>query len=102
MLGVISGNAKDVKGWDIANVFPGGGGNWGGSYLTVPANGKNVAAAQQLADWLTSPETQLKAFEAAGVPEPGRRDEVRHAAELDQRVLQQRPVARSSPTAPTR
>ncbi|KXZ61710.1 putative arabinose-binding protein precursor [Microbacterium laevaniformans] len=66
MLGVISGNAKDVKGWDIANVFPGGGGNWGGSYLTVPANGKNVAAAQQLADWLTSPDTQLKAFEAAG------------------------------------
>ena len=66
MLGVISGNAKDVTGWDIANVFPGGGGNWGGSYLTVPANGKNVAAAQQLADWLTSPETQLKAFENAG------------------------------------
>ncbi|EIC07366.1 extracellular solute-binding protein family 1 [Microbacterium laevaniformans OR221] len=66
MLGVISGNAKDVKGWDIANVFPGGGGNWGGSYLTVPANGKNVAAAQQLADWLTSPDTQLMAFEKAG------------------------------------
>ncbi|MBN9223718.1 MAG: ABC transporter substrate-binding protein [Microbacterium sp. SCN 70-27] len=66
MLGVISGNAKDVKGWDIANVFPGGGGNWGGSYLTVPANGKHVAAAQELADWLTSPETQLKAFTNAG------------------------------------
>ncbi len=66
MLGVISGNAKDVTGWDIANVFPGGGGNWGGSYLTIPANGKHVAAAQELADWLTSPETQLKAFENAG------------------------------------
>lgn len=66
MLGVISGNAKDVKTWDIANVFPGGGGNWGGSYLTVPANGSHVAAAQQLADWLTSPETQMKAFAAAG------------------------------------
>jgi cellobiose transport system substrate-binding protein len=66
MLGVISGNAPDVKGWDIANVFPGGAGNWGGSYLTVPANGKNVQAAQELADWLTSPETQVKAFENAG------------------------------------
>lgn len=66
MLGVISGNAKDVTGWDIANVFPGGGGNWGGSYLTVPANGPHVAAAQELADWLTSPETQLKAFADAG------------------------------------
>ncbi|HYP74116.1 MAG TPA: extracellular solute-binding protein [Microbacterium sp.] len=66
MLGVISGNAEGVTGWDIANVFPNGGGNWGGSYLTVPANGKNVAAAQELADWLTSPETQVKAFENAG------------------------------------
>ncbi|WP_295825482.1 ABC transporter substrate-binding protein [uncultured Microbacterium sp.] len=66
MLGVIEGNAPQVKGWDIANVFPGGGGNWGGSYLTVPSNGKNVAAAQELADWLTSPDTQIKAFENAG------------------------------------
>jgi len=66
MLGVISGNAEGVTGWDIANVFPNGGGNWGGSYLTVPANGKNVAAAQELADWLTDPETQVKAFENAG------------------------------------
>ncbi|MCD2500046.1 ABC transporter substrate-binding protein [Microbacterium nymphoidis] len=66
MLGVISGNAKDVTTWDIADVFPGGGGNWGGSYLTIPANGKNVKAAQELADWLTSPETQMKAFAAAG------------------------------------
>jgi len=66
MLGVISGNAPDVTGWDIANVFPNGGGNWGGSYLTVPANGANVAAAQELADWLTSPETQIMAFENAG------------------------------------
>lgn len=66
MLGVISGNAPDTVGWDIANAFPGGGGNWGGSYLVVPANGANVEAAQQLADWLTSPEVQLKAFEVAG------------------------------------
>ncbi len=66
MLGVISGNAPDVTTWNIANVFPGGGGNWGGSYLTVPANGANVAAAQQLADWLTAPEQQITAFEDAG------------------------------------
>jgi cellobiose transport system substrate-binding protein len=66
MLGVISGNAPDITGWDIADAFPGGGGNWGGSYLTVPANGKNVEAAQELAAWLTSPETQLKAFTNAG------------------------------------
>ena len=66
MLGVISGNAPDVKGWDIADAFPGGGGNWGGSYLTVPANGAHVKEASELAAWLTSPETQLKAFTNAG------------------------------------
>ena len=66
MLGVIEGNAPDTTGWDIADAFPGGGGNWGGSYLVVPANGENVEAASQLAAWLTSPETQLKAFENAG------------------------------------
>ena len=66
MLGVIEGNAADTTGWDIANVFPNGGGNWGGSYLTVPGNGANVGAAQELADWLTAPEQQITAFEAAG------------------------------------
>ncbi len=66
MLGVISGNAADVTGWDVANVFPGGGGNWGGSYLTVPAQGANIEAAQKLAAWLTAPEQQLSAFAAAG------------------------------------
>jgi cellobiose transport system substrate-binding protein len=66
MLGVISGNAPDVTGWEVANVFPNGGGNWGGSYLTVPANGANVDAALALADWLTAPEQQIKAFVEAG------------------------------------
>lgn len=66
MLGVISGNAAEVTGWDIAPVFPNGGGNWGGSYLTVPANGAHVAEAQLLADWLTDPVQQIKAFVNAG------------------------------------
>ena len=66
MHGVISGNAPEVAGWDVADVFPGGGGNWGGSYLTVPANGKNVDEALKLADWLTAPEQQVKAFVNAG------------------------------------
>lgn len=66
MLGVIEGNAEGVEGWDIANVFPGGGGNWGGSYLTVPVQGENQAEAKKLADWLTAPEQQIKAFNAKG------------------------------------
>jgi len=62
MHGISASTAPDVKGWNIANVFPNGGGNWGGSYLTVPANGKHVKEAQELADWLSAPETQVEAF----------------------------------------
>ena len=66
MMGVIEGNSEGVEGWDIANVFPGGGGNWGGSFLTVPAQGDNVDEAKEVAAWLTAPEQQAKAFAAVG------------------------------------
>ncbi len=66
MLGVIEGNSEGVEGWDIADVFPGGGGNWGGSYLTVPAQGDHIEEATEVAAWLTAPEQQIKAFKAKG------------------------------------
>ncbi|MDO8108524.1 extracellular solute-binding protein [Isoptericola sp. b441] len=66
MLGVIEGNASGVQGWDIANVFPGGGGNWGGSFLTVPTQSKHPEEAKAFAAWLTAPEQQIKAFKAKG------------------------------------
>ena len=69
MLTIISGNAKKVTDWNIANAFPGGGGNVGGSYLAVPTQSKNPAAAQALASWLTAPEQQIGAFkEGAAFP----------------------------------
>lgn len=66
MLGIIEGNAAGVEGWDIAPTFPGGAGNWGGSYLTVPSQGEHVEEAQALAEWLTAPEQQVAAFNAKG------------------------------------
>ncbi len=66
MLGVIEGNAAGVKGWDIANTFPGGGGNWGGSFLTVPTQSEHPEEAKALAAWLTAPEQQIKAFKSKG------------------------------------
>ncbi len=65
MLGVIKGDAGDAAAgkWDVAQI-PGGGGNWGGSFLSVPARSKHPAAAAQLAEFLTSPQSQLAVFEA--------------------------------------
>lgn len=66
MMGPLAGNADGVEGWDIADVFPGGGGNWGGSYLAVPSQGEHLEEAKKLAAWLTAPEQQIAAFEAVG------------------------------------
>jgi cellobiose transport system substrate-binding protein len=68
MLGVVKGQAgPELAGkWAVTDAFPGGGGNWGGSYLAVPKQGKHAKQAAELAAWLTAPEQQIKAFKAKG------------------------------------
>ncbi len=66
MMGPIQSYSEGVQGWDVANVFPGGGGNWGGSFLTVPAASLHTEEAKELAAWLTAPEQQTQAFTKAG------------------------------------
>ncbi len=71
MLGVVTSNTEAgggdaTTGWDFADVFPGGAGNWGGSFLAVPESSQHKEAAAALALWLTEPEQQLKQFEVAG------------------------------------
>ncbi|MFD8642737.1 extracellular solute-binding protein [Streptomyces zaomyceticus] len=63
MTGLIKTAAGDsaAGSWDIAAV-PGGGGNWGGSFLTVPKQGKHVKEAAELANFLTSAASQKKIF----------------------------------------
>ncbi len=51
--------------WDITTV-PGGGGNWGGSFLGVPADSQNQEIALELVEFLTTGESQLAVFEAVG------------------------------------
>jgi len=67
MLGIIKGNSGDANAgkWDVASV-PGGGGNWGGSWLAVPTQSKHPKEAYELAKYLTSPEGQVAAFKEAG------------------------------------
>jgi len=68
MLGVIEKEAgPDNAGkWAITDAFPNGGGNWGGSYLTVPLASEHPKEAAELAAWLTAPEQQLYAFRISG------------------------------------
>ena len=58
--------APDGVVWDIADAFPGGGGNWGGSYLTVPKVSTHQAEATEFITWITAPEQQAKVFEVTG------------------------------------
>lgn len=51
--------------WDVA-AAPGGGGNWGGSFLAVPKQGKHPGEAYELAKWLTAPEQQKRIFKETG------------------------------------
>jgi cellobiose transport system substrate-binding protein len=51
--------------WDIAKA-PGTGGNWGGSFLAVPKQSRHQAEAVKLAKYLTSPESQIEAFNTVG------------------------------------
>jgi cellobiose transport system substrate-binding protein len=66
MRGHIKNTAPDTKGkWDIAAI-PGGGGNWGGSFLTIPKSGKHVDEAYKLLEWLIQPEQQIEIFNKVG------------------------------------
>jgi cellobiose transport system substrate-binding protein len=67
MTGYIKEQAGDENAgkWDITTV-PGGGGNWGGSFLAVPTASKNQDLAIELVDFLTSADGQMGAFEAVG------------------------------------
>jgi cellobiose transport system substrate-binding protein len=66
MMGYIQGQAPKSKGkWDIAAV-PGGGGNWGGSFLTVPKQSSHPKEAYDLAKYLTSPASESYIFKQTG------------------------------------
>jgi cellobiose transport system substrate-binding protein len=66
VLGWIQQNAPAARGqWDVAAV-PGGAGNWGGSWLAVPAQSRHQEEAYRLAAWLTAPEQQLRVFTETG------------------------------------
>ena len=67
MTSYIKGQAPTTKGkWDIASA-PGGGGNMGGSQLTIPKGSKNQQEAWNFISWYLAPAQQLKVFEMYGL-----------------------------------
>lgn len=66
MMGYIQGQAPDTAGlWDIA-LMPEGGGNWGGTQLTIPKDSENAELTYDLIKYILAPEQQLKVFEECG------------------------------------
>jgi cellobiose transport system substrate-binding protein len=66
MMGYIQGQAPSASGkWNIADV-PGGGGNWGGSFLTVTKQSQHQKEAAALVKFLTSPKSETYVFKHTG------------------------------------
>jgi len=62
MLNDIKLNAPGAQGaWDVT-YLPGGSGNWGGSFLTIPDMSSKKTEAYELIRWLTDPEQQLALY----------------------------------------
>ncbi|MCK9901962.1 extracellular solute-binding protein [Frankia sp. Cpl3] len=66
MQGYLRENAPDTAGkWNIAAI-PEGSGNWGGSWLTIPAQSDHRDLAYELVAFLTAPEQQTRIFQETG------------------------------------
>jgi len=66
MMGYIQGKSPEGSGkWNIAAV-PGGSGNWGGSFWTIPKQGKHQKEAYEFIKWLVQPEQQIAIFKSIG------------------------------------
>ncbi len=68
MMGYIQGQAPDTAGaWDIADI-PGPGGNWGGSFWTIPDqfDEHTTQEAYNLIEWLIQADQQIAIFQEVG------------------------------------
>ncbi|GGF84580.1 ABC transporter substrate-binding protein [Paenibacillus albidus] len=67
MAGNLKSNAPDSSGkWKIAQL-PEGSGNWGGSFFTLPKEGKHPKEAYEFIAWLDSKDSQLASFKTKGL-----------------------------------
>ncbi len=66
MMNYIAGQAPDTAGsWNVAD-FPEGGGNWGGSQLTIPAGAEHPDLAWELISYISTTDQQAQIFQDFG------------------------------------
>lgn len=67
MLGTIKSEGPDSEGlWRIAQL-PEGAGNWGGSFITLPKEGKHPEEAYAFIEWMVNKNNQIKSFTSKGL-----------------------------------
>ena len=95
MLGYIKQQAgKENSGnWGVLPLPQGLGGNWGGSYLSIPKDSPNAAAAAQLAQFLTSADSEVKEFEA-GLAFPSNSDALDKIADVTDPYFNDAPIGK--------
>ncbi|MBH0228872.1 extracellular solute-binding protein [Halobacillus yeomjeoni] len=66
--GYMTENAPDGSGkWRVTTLPSEFAGNWGGSYVAIPAETEHEEEAYKFSKWLLSPENQLKSFTESGL-----------------------------------
>nr|WP_235062628.1 ABC transporter substrate-binding protein [Thalassobacillus devorans] len=66
--GYMTENAPEAAGkWRVTPLPTNFTGNWGGSYIAIPAETEHSKEAYEFAKWLVSPENQLKSFTESGL-----------------------------------
>ncbi len=93
MLGYIKQQAGDENAgnWSVMPLPQELGGNWGGSYLSVPRTSENAGAAIQLAAFLTSAESQNELFNQ-GLSFPSHSDSVEQVRDVTDAYFSDAPI----------
>ncbi|WP_173917485.1 ABC transporter substrate-binding protein [Halobacillus sp. Marseille-Q1614] len=66
--GYMTENAPEASGkWRVTTLPEKFAGNWGGSYVSIPAETEHSEEAYEFAKWLLSPENQMKSFTENGL-----------------------------------
>lgn len=95
MLGYIKQQAgkQNAGNWGVLPLPQGLAGNWGGSYLSIPKDSPNAAAAAQLAQFLTSAESETKEFKA-GLAFPSNSESLDQIADVTDPYFNDAPIGK--------